>query len=513
MGKKERTQTVGRPHGGLLPSFPGLLFMRNGRYYYRNREEGINDVSLRTNDLAVAHDVLHRQYGYLLNPQRRIAPVIPLVMVTRGKVVSTRTVAPEPVLPVQAPAASDEERLALKDVLNAYEEVLVLTQKRGRLHVDANTLIPLAPATVEITRNIYRRFHDWLTRNYPNLEYMDEVTPRIAEAYFIDIKKKGIIGQRFSRKRHRGQKQKPVTLIPIQPGTYNRYLVQLRVMWKRLSIKAGIDSNPFDRISRINSVEVAAMAKQRRAFTKDELRIMIEKAEGWIRPAIFIGYYSGLRLGDVVTLHWDEVDMNEGFIMRRARKTSKDQMLYVPEAIPEIKAWREKSFNPEEEFKQFLFPELATAYLGLGMVRDKRCKKVQRKPDKCRPSKLFQDFLKSVLNLNKEDGKIGMGFHCLRGTHATYCRTSGMNLKDIQQQLGHSDERTTMGYIKQSEEENKNFLRAHHMALPQLGTDMKNDSPEVVELKSKILSLQAKTSEEMLAMVEEMIRTSKPTQG
>ena len=232
---------------------------------------------------------------------------------------------------------------------------------------------------------------------------------------------------------------------------------------------------------------------------------MIEKAEGWIRPAIFIGYYSGLRLSDVVTLRWEEIDMEEGFIIRRARKTSKDQMLYVPSIISEISAWREKSFNPDEEFNQYLFPELATAYLGQGMVRDTRCKKAPRKPDKARPSKLFQDFLQSVLNLKKEDGVIGMGFHCLRATHATYCRSTGMSLKDIQQQLGHSDERTTLGYIKPSKEENKNFLRAHHIALPELGTDMANDSPEVMALKSKILSLQVKTPEEMLAMVANLI--------
>jgi len=375
-------------------------------------------------------------------------------------------------------------------------------------HVDATQAIPLAPATVEITHNIYRRFRQWLKDNYPELTYMDELTPKIAEEYFINLKRNGIVGQRFSRKRHRGQKNKPVTFIPIQPGTYNRYLVQLRVMWKRLSIKASIERNPFDRIPRICNTEVADSAKKRRPFTKDELRTMLEEAYGWIRPAIFIGYYSGLRLSDVVTLRWDEVDMNEGFIMRQARKTSKDQMLYVPEVIPELKAWQEKSFNPQEEFNQFLFPEQATAYLGLGIVRDKRCKKVQRKADKARPSKLFQAFLKSVLDIKKEDGKIGMGFHCLRTTHATYCRTIGMSLKEIQQQLGHSDERTTLGYIKQSEAESKNLIRAHHISMPSLETDMSEDSPDVTVLKAKILSVQAKTPKEMLNKIVELIKTN-----
>lgn len=75
---------------------------------------------------------------------------------------------------------------------------------------------------------------------------------------------------------------------------------------------------------------------------------MQKRATGWIRPAMFVAYHAGPRLGDVCTLRWAEIDLDEGFISRVQRKTEKADTVYCPEAMPELRQWRDSLDEPGE---------------------------------------------------------------------------------------------------------------------------------------------------------------------
>lgn len=54
-----------------------------------------------------------------------------------------------------------------------------------------------------------------------------------------------------------------------------------------------------------------------------QLQRMCDAAKGEMRRLLALGIYTGLRLGDVATLRWGEVDLVRGIIRRVPNKTSR----------------------------------------------------------------------------------------------------------------------------------------------------------------------------------------------
>ena len=70
----------------------------------------------------------------------------------------------------------------------------------------------------------------------------------------------------------------------------------------------------------------------------------------------------------------------------------------------------------------------------------------------CNPKVNFLDDLKVVAahaKLNKDD----FWLHKFRATFATRCLWAGVNLRTLQQWLGHSDMESTMLYLKRAQDE------------------------------------------------------------
>ena len=140
-----------------------------------------------------------------------------------------------------------------------------------------------------------------------------------------------------------------------------------------------------------------------------------------------------MELSDIITLKWNEFDLQEGFIVRKMRKTSKQQILYIPEIITELLNWKKLSSNDNE----YVFQAQAETYLGLrNYLPSERSKNrnIKKKPDTTKASKQFQRFLNDVCRFNtkNEDGQTVLGFHSLRVSNATYSKNSRERQEVIQ---------------------------------------------------------------------------------
>ena len=87
----------------------------------------------------------------------------------------------------------------------------------------------------------------------------------------------------------------------------------------------------------VDPAETVKSAKQsatfeRRAFTVDEVRRIIDVASDEWRSLVLFGLYTGQRLGDIVALKWSQVDLDRDEIRLTTRKTGKP--LIVPIAAP-----------------------------------------------------------------------------------------------------------------------------------------------------------------------------------
>ena len=104
----------------------------------------------------------------------------------------------------------------------------------------------------------------------------------------------------------------------------------------------------------------------RRAFTVKEIKAMYRKAPSpfW-KYSILAGFYTGLRLGDLVCLRWAAVDFSAGFIRTLMQKTNKT--VAVPMAAPVremLQALHAKAGNPKPT--AFIWPEQAKLYQERG---------------------------------------------------------------------------------------------------------------------------------------------------
>jgi len=67
-----------------------------------------------------------------------------------------------------------------------------------------------------------------------------------------------------------------------------------------------------------------------RVLTKEEWARFLEAASPHIKPIISIAYYLGLRLGEILNLTWDRVDLDRGFIKLGGRDTKTGESRLVP---------------------------------------------------------------------------------------------------------------------------------------------------------------------------------------
>jgi len=87
---------------------------------------------------------------------------------------------------------------------------------------------------------------------------------------------------------------------------------------------ARIDANPFEGI-RAKHEE----PHSRRELSVAELKVILDAASGELEGLLYLGTFTGLRMGDVCTLKWGEVDLDRQIITRIPNKTSRRKRVPV----------------------------------------------------------------------------------------------------------------------------------------------------------------------------------------
>ena len=213
------------------------------------------------------------------------------------------------------------------------QDLPTYAKRKGAPHPESTGKIPIAPRTLTANLRYIGAFVQYMGRQSPQTRTVQAVERQHAAGFMA-------------------------TMGDLLPSSYNRALMAMRHVWNVLPI----DGNPFAALPQKSKTEVTRKGTSKVAFTPDQLQTMQERASGWIRPAMAIGFHTALRLGDVVTLKWTEVDA-EGYIRRTQRKTGKEEVIYAPEVLAAMTAWRHEL--GERGADEHIFPDQAAAYLGI----------------------------------------------------------------------------------------------------------------------------------------------------
>jgi len=165
-------------------------------------------------------------------------------------------------------------------------------------------------------------------------------------------------------------------------------------------------------------------------YEKEELEKLFKACNADERLWFEFFLMTGMREQEVMHCSWDDVNLSRGTVTVRYKpeyrfspKNYKEREVPIPAKLGRnLKAWKAKS--------------------------DKACGLVFP-TNGCRPKLDFLDCLKTCAERAKLQ-KEGFWLHKFRSTFATWSLWAGVDLRTVQQWLGHSDMESTMRYLKPS---------------------------------------------------------------
>ena len=152
-----------------------------------------------------------------------------------------------------------------------------------------------------------------------------------------------------------------------------------------------------------------------RILTHDEFTLLCENAARHIREIVTMGYYTGMRKGEILNLTWDKVDMKNGFIHLEAEDTKDKEKRSIP-MCDELHKMLTNVTRHINNPHVFLFRGKPVSDIRRGLVKA------------CEESNI-------VYGRNKKNG---FTFHDTRHTFNTNMRKAGVPESVIMAITGHS---------------------------------------------------------------------------
>ena len=165
-------------------------------------------------------------------------------------------------------------------------------------------------------------------------------------------------------------------------------------------------------------------------LTKEELKILFSNVKNFNHKLILMMYYTcGLRLSELLNLKVQDIDFNEKILWVRDGKGGKDRMTIISDEVLEILKKKLSGFDR----KNLIFENLKL-----------------KKPYSQRNIQYIIEKARVKSELNKD-----CHIHTLRHSFATHLLEDKVDIRFIQELLGHSDLSTTQIYTKVSKSELK----------------------------------------------------------
>lgn len=201
-----------------------------------------------------------------------------------------------------------------------------------------------------------------------------------------------------------------------------------------------LKNNPCERI-KIKTTEVDKY-RQPTTITKEQFELILDSLDKqckYFRIPFYIGWYTGLRIGETLALTWDDINFegryidvnkteaqvfNDNFVTTPKTPTSVRKVLIGDNLINILKEWKQLQIERANALKTIPPDRVCTRTRTLAPIRNsnvkQQCKKLSKQLD------------------------IPFHFHVLRHTHATLLIKNGVNIKEVQARLGHKSIQTTL---------------------------------------------------------------------
>ena len=293
----------------------------------------------------------------------------------------------------------------------------------------------------ELAPTTYKRYCRMLeTRILPYFGhfYINKIKPTDIMKFY-DLLEKDT--QLIRKKGNNGSKTKK----PLSGKTILEHHRLLRAMLHKAVYWQLIVANPAERVQ-----PPKARKPKRRSYDDEQTKILLENLEllpnedTKYKVAIILTVFTGVRLGELMGLEWQDVDFKNGIIsINRSSQYLADMGVFTK--VPKTESSIREIAIPEfivsllEEYKLW-YEEQKSIYSELWTNSDRLFVQADGKP--MHPSTISKWFVKYV-------GQIGLpviNFHGLRHTNASLLVAQNIDIAVISARLGHAQISTTLDF-------------------------------------------------------------------
>ena len=186
-----------------------------------------------------------------------------------------------------------------------------------------------------------------------------------------------------------------------------------------------IERNPFNSKS-VKSIKLDTTPnKEPEAYTEEEMKLILENANGWVKVLLDISFKTGARIGETMALKWSDIDLDKGIIFFK-RNIHKGKVYEKKNA-----GGTKNHFRESYLMKSTIL--LLQQYYNVRPHDDWLFINRYNQPYSA-PANITTYYFKPLLK------KIGVKYKTIYATRATNISVSfhnGVPLSDIQQNVGH----------------------------------------------------------------------------
>ncbi len=202
-------------------------------------------------------------------------------------------------------------------------------------------------------------------------------------------------------------------------STCNRYLALMKKMFNMAIEEGYLEENAVSKVKLYSEHDNL----RERILTEKEQERLIRSCSEAIRPIVVVALNSGMRIGEILSLRWNQIDFASNRI--RVEKTKSDRVRFVP--INSVLREELECLRSKNGHEPYLFFNAQTQKPILRM--DKSFKSA------CRRAEIE-----------------GLRFHDLRHTFASRLIEKGADIETVKELLGHYSIITTQRYTHSGDE-------------------------------------------------------------
>ena len=345
-----------------------------------------------------------------------------------------------------------------------------------------------------IKQRHWQDFLAYMEDTYPEITHLAAVARHHAENYVASLTTYGKYVVRKAGERRAAH--------PLSGATIKDYLTTITEVFTLLADEAGIMSNPF-----ANIPKPSLLTETRQPFTFDELKTIKENLDDFTQPLFTIAIATALREGDICTLKWSEIDL-ENLVIRREKMRKTQVGVDIP-IMPPLADYLEELKEKRTgggEYAEYVLPVHAEMYLHNRSGVSYRIKTFLE--EKCH-----------IVTLSKPAGRDRAvsvkDLHSCRHTFCYYAGLYGIPMNIVQGIVGHMTPEMTKLYSNHASLEAKrekmqllpDFLNLADGTNPHTIGDCSQD-PEIHDL---LKQLPHQYAEEIKQILEIMIKSGPRT--